>query len=33
MIRTFLEELGAIAALTLFIGCIAVWAQLISHGF
>jgi hypothetical protein len=32
MIRTFIEELGAIASLSLFIGCIAVWAQLFTHG-
>jgi hypothetical protein len=31
MIRTALEEAAALAALTLFVGMIAVWAQVIGH--
>jgi hypothetical protein len=29
MLRTFVEEAAALASLTLFVGMIAVWAQLI----
>ncbi|MDB5609046.1 MAG: hypothetical protein JWP25_5946 [Bradyrhizobium sp.] len=31
MLKTFVEEAAALASLTLFIGMVAVWAQLISQ--
>jgi len=31
MLRTFVEEAAALASITLFVGMVAVWAQLISQ--
>jgi hypothetical protein len=31
MLRIFVEEAAALASISLFVGMVAVWAQLISH--